>query len=332
MNNDQDTMKNAPQEVRDFFLALSEPPPWYSSQASLPGIRAFHANADLVLQAFAGGVLIEGFTTNISKSFVIAGGLTDQGVNRLKQNNRHVLEIFLPEGLERYGDGWKLSVRVRLVHAQVRKLLKDSDAWDTPAWGTPLSGAHIALASATFSAGLLKHATTLGAAFTPEERESFMLTWRYSCHLMGAPAPILYPKEQDALHLYKIGLTCEPPADMESIINAHALIKAIPLVAGVTDEKDQQTLLRRVYTVSRALIGDELADHLRYPRYSTLGVLTWMRLQNRWNHALAKLLPRRSASRRLNNFSYMMTVAAYEDAGLTYEMPDKLADRTDTSK
>ena len=37
----------------------------------------------------------------------------------------------MPGGLEPGGDGWKLSLRIRLVHAQSRKLIREtSDEWD----------------------------------------------------------------------------------------------------------------------------------------------------------------------------------------------------------
>ncbi len=145
MNFDEQVIGDAPQAVREFIDEVNVVPEWYDSAATIPGIRGFHANSDLILQAFIGGVLVEGFTTNISKSFVITGRLREQGVRRLRQNNRHVVEIFLPDGLHRNGDGWKLAVRIRLVHAQVRRLLSRSDDWEMEAWGTPLSAAHLAL-------------------------------------------------------------------------------------------------------------------------------------------------------------------------------------------
>ena len=72
----------------------------------------FHRNSKLVLAAFVTGVLIEGFTTNIAKSFFTTGRVRDSGVRRLQNNNRHMMDIFLPGGLDRDGDGWKLSVRI----------------------------------------------------------------------------------------------------------------------------------------------------------------------------------------------------------------------------
>ena len=117
----------------------------------------FHKNSGLVLGAFAGGVLVEGFSTNISKSFSTTGRLCDQGVRRLKQNNRHMIETFMPGGMRREADGWKLSVRVRLIHAQVRRLLDESGEWDHEAWGVPICSAHIGSAITACSARLLMH-------------------------------------------------------------------------------------------------------------------------------------------------------------------------------
>ena len=184
--------------------------------------------------AFVAGVLIEGFTTNIAKSFFITGRVRDQGVRRLGQNNRHMLEIFLPGGLYRQGDGWKLSVRIRIVHARVRYLLNNSEEWDSEAWSMPISTAHLGYAAAAFSARLLKHMKTLGAVYDDEERASFMAVWRYTGLLMGIPETILFRDEEEALKLYDIGLICEPDAPIESIVMAHSLINSAPLIAGMT--------------------------------------------------------------------------------------------------
>ena len=139
----------------------------------------FHRHSSVVLAAFVAGVLIEGFTTNIAKSFFITGRVRDQGVRRLGQNNRHMTEIFLPGGLYRTGDGWKLSVRIRILHARLRHLLNSSEEWNTEAWGVPISAAHLGYAISAFSARLLLHMKTLGADYTPEEHASFMSIWRY---------------------------------------------------------------------------------------------------------------------------------------------------------
>ena len=91
-------------------------------------------------------MLTDGFATLNSKSFVQTGRIFDNGVRRLQQNNRHFMEIYFPGGLQRYGDGWKLSVRIRFIHAQVRRLLGQSTEWSHEAWGVPISAAHLGYA------------------------------------------------------------------------------------------------------------------------------------------------------------------------------------------
>ena len=87
MNRDEDVFRNAPRSLRDVF---AEPePPWLDYDAFRPGARAFMANVVNVFAAFVAGTLIDGFSTLISESFVRTGHVFDNGVRRLRQNNRH---------------------------------------------------------------------------------------------------------------------------------------------------------------------------------------------------------------------------------------------------
>lgn len=314
-------MPEAPEPVRAFFAGIERAPEWFDPAKVSAGCRAFHRNSEMFVGAFVGAVLIEGFTTLISKSFGITGRLVDQGVRRLKQNNRHLVEIFLPGGLDRRSDGWKLSVRIRLVHAQVRFLLKRSEEWDGEAWGTPVSSAHIAYATAAFSALLLKRAEMLGVRLSVEERESFMMIWRYSGHLMGVAPELQFSGEEDALRFHRIGTICEPPPSMESLILANGLINSAPIVAGITEPGPRRKLVRHIYRVSRALIGDEMADSLKYPRSRTTGVLAVLRWRNRIDRFLQQRVPAVARFRRAGQFQRMLEVSHYGERGLGYRMP-----------
>ena len=283
INQNAEALLYAPQEVREFFDAIDQPPDWLPQTDFALGILSIHRGSDLIMQAPVGGSPIEGFSSNIARSFDITGLLRGQGVRRLEQNNRHMLEIFLPGGLERYGDGWKLSVRIRIVHAQVRRLLNRSEEWDVDSWCVPISAAHLGLASATFSGRLLRHAEKLGVPFSHEERESFMHICRYTMHLMGIPPTIFWSDQEEALKLFEVGIACEPPPGMDSIIMAHELIEAIPLVLGIENEKERKNLLKLAFLVSRALIGNEMADDLKYPGYRTWGLLEEVWLCTRFN-------------------------------------------------
>ena len=317
-----DDLDDTPSLLREFQESTRTPPAWLDLEALEPGIRMFHRNANLVLGGMIGGVLVEGFSTNIAKSFFITGRLRDQGVRRLKQNNRHMVEIFMPGGLAMDGDGWKLSVRIRLAHAQVRRLLNTSDDWDYNAWGIPISSAHVGFAIAAFSARLLKHIKSLGATYNDEERKSFMDVWRYTGHLMGIPETILFRDEAEALEIFKIGLTCEPSPGVESIVMANALINSAPLVAGIAEPKERRNLTKYVFGLSRALIGSPLADELMYPPSLTLGVLAWFRMQVLYQRTMGRFFPGITRTKNFDNFTSLLNVSLYDEAGIDYRLPD----------
>ena len=319
---DPDAWPDAPAAVRRLFEEATTPPDWLDPAALAPAVRMFHRNTKWVLAGMLAGVLVEGFSTNISESFFITGRIRDQGVRRLQQNNRHMVEIFMPGGLERYGDGWKLSVRIRIVHAHVRLLLKSSEDWDAGAWGAPLSAAHVGYAITAFSARLLKHMRSLGAGFSDEEAASFMATWRYSGHLMGIPESILFHGETDALRLFEIGGMCEPAPGASSAVLANSLVNSAPLVVGINDPAERQNLAKYVYKVSRCLIGDAMADQLNYPGHSSFGVLGWFRLQSRYDRLMSRYFPKYVRKNNYTNFTTLLSGSRFDDDGISYRMPD----------
>ena len=321
-NEGEEALRDAPASMRRFFEEATTPPEWLDLSAFAPSVRMFHRNSGVILAAFVAGVLIEGFTTKIAKSFFITGRVRDQGVRRLGQNNRHMMEIFFPGGLDRYGDGWKLSVRIRIVHARVRHLLNNSDEWDSEAWGAPISMAHLGYAISAFSARLLKHMKTLGADFNDEEGESFMAVWRYSGYLMGIPETILFRDEDEALKLYDIGLMCEPDVPIESVVMAHSLVNSAPLIAGMTEPEARRKLARYVYKISRGLIGQDVAKELMYPDYSSFGAVGWFKFQQRYGSILGKLFRGRARSDNYTRFTSLLHASAYDDTGISYRLPD----------
>ena len=318
----EEALRNAPASLREFFRDAETPPEWLDYAAFAPGVRMFHRNSQVILGAFVAGVLIEGFTTSIAKSFFITGRVRDQGVRRLGQNNRHMMEIFLPNSMYRYGDGWKLSVRIRLVHARMRRLLNSSEEWDTEAWGVPISAAHLGYAISAFSARLLRHTKTLGAKYNDEEYASFMAVWRYSGHLMGIPETILFRDADEALKLYDIGQMCEPDSPIESVVMANSLVNSAPLIAGKTEPAARRSLAKYVYRVSRGLIGREVAESLMYPPLSAFGAVWWFKMQQRYGHILDKLLPGRRQNSNFTRFTSLLDTSLLDEEGIRYTLPD----------
>ena len=323
MDQDEEALRSAPQVVREFFDQIGTQPDWFDPQSVYPGCRGFHAYSDLFLTAFVTDIIIRGFTTLISQSFFITRRLNDQGVRRLRQNIRHLLEIMLPGSLERYGHGWKLSVRIRLVHARVRQQLLASEEWDQEAYGMPLSTAHIALASCNFSGMMLRAAARIGARLNDEERASFMQIWRYAAWLMGVPDALLFRDETEACELFRVGYTCEPTPDLASIAMTNSVINLAPSVIGIEDRDEHKALLSYGYRLSRALIGDELADRLKFPKKWTVGLLAYLRMKRRIQEVF-DALRRGGPSQRTKNFMTLLDISMLEEERISYRLPIRL--------
>ena len=227
------------------------------------------------------------------------------------------MEIFFPGGLDRDGEGWKTTMRVRLVHGRVRQLMSHCDAWHTEAWGVPLSAAHIGMASVVFSLRLLQHSAAIGAKYTEEEKESVMRLWRYTGHLMGVPESILFTCREEAEKLLEAGLMCEPPPTNESIVMANSLINAIPVVANITSPREIKAVKSLAYGISRSLLGNELADHLLFPKKNKVTSLyKWKTLQ------LIDRLRRDKKSIKSENFAQVLDISQYDEGGISYKLPD----------
>ena len=98
----------------------------------------------------------------------------------------------------------------------------------------------------------------------------------------------------------------------------NALINSAPLVAGITDTEERRKLVRGViYPVSRGLIGNDLADQLNFPASRLPFPLLWYRLDQHIQRLRARL-----RKEGLKNFSTLLEASAYDDAGLSYRLPD----------
>ena len=162
----------------------------------------------------------------------------------------------------------------------------------------------------------------MGARISVDERRSFMDVWRYSGHLMGVPDTILAGDEHQANQLFRIGQRCEPPPDLASIVMAHALINSAPLVLGITESESRRAMARYIFGISRSLIGDRVADDLRFRRVRSTGKLSWLRWKARYDSFIAGHLPIFSRRTRFDQMCELLKTVAFERSGISYRLPD----------
>lgn len=334
MHGDEKALADAPKVLRDFFDEMAKPPAWFDPRVLYPGYHAFHQYSDLFIPAFFVST-VHNASSLIAKAFYATGRvMSDFGLRRIRQNTRHFIEIMLPYALERRGDGWKLSVRIRLVHARVRRLIRDSGMWDESVYGMPISAAHMAFSSANFSAGMLLQAQRLGARMDAATRNGFMQAWRYASYLVGTPEEFLFDGDYEkTLEFRRIASLCEPPPGEESVTIANTLVKSLPKIIETIDPAnqqglkthvytDQQSMTKHVYRITRALLGNELSDQLLFPPQRILGFLACIRLYRCALGLLHRLAPNLAGQWRGSNFGFLLEASLLED--LRYRLPDHL--------
>ena len=314
-----------PESLREFLAEADNVPDWYDRGRASVASQAFLRNSDIVLSALVGGSIVEGFGTLISKSFRIRGRIMNMGVRRLKANGMQLVEQYLPGGMDPGGDGWRLTLRVRLVHAQSRRLLLRSDEWDQDRYGMPISAAHVLLAGAAFSGRLMRHVASLGGDFTQKERDAYVHVWRYTGLLMGIPEAMLFHDEASALRVFRVGTMCEPPADDDAIIMANSIVNSAPVIVGVNDPAERRRMARVVTQTSRELIGDEMADTFRFPTRRRK-VIPWMRFKNRSRRIARKTLPGWAGKHDLARFKYLLDFASFDRLEHSYKLPTSVYD------
>ena len=320
-----DLPEETPESLRHFIAEVSKVPDWFDEDIARVASRAFLRNSDLVLAGLVGGSIVEGFATLISKSFRIRGRVTASGVRRLKQNGLQLIEQYLPGGMSPLNDGWKLTLRVRLVHAQSRLLIRRSDEWNRERYGLPISGATMVLAGSAFSGRLMQHVATLGGDFSQEEREAYVHVWRYTGLLMGIPEELLFHDEASAIAAFEVGRLCEPTPDEDAIIMANSIVNSAPLVIGVTEPAARRKLATFVYRVCRELIGDDLAESFLFPS-SKRRVIPFFRLQNRTKRLIRKAIPPWRAKSDLARFNALVDFVNLGKLEHSYSLPTAVHD------
>ncbi|MDI1450891.1 oxygenase MpaB family protein [Polyangium sp. 6x1] len=202
-----------------------------------------------------------------NKPLVFSGQLVERAPRRLGETSRFVQATAQPGGLFRMGEGFAITLKVRLMHAKVRQMLSQSPKWDTASWGMPVNQHDMAGTSLLFSLVFLEGIRAFGLDVDRDEAECFMHLWRYSGHLIGVDPELLPGSEFDAWNLANLIRATEGRPDDDSRALTQALFDSPLRRASSPEEKRLGTFRRNIgMGFSRGLLGDELADELGIER------------------------------------------------------------------
>ncbi len=257
-----------PAELRALRASLSALPFW----ADLD--RARRGGEVLLRTGFFGGVVL-GFRSLVAgycspagnKPLVFSGRLREAAPRRLSETSRFVSLVYQPGSLAPGAPGWVAAARVRLMHAQVRRLLRASPRWDASAWGDPINQVDMAGTVLLFSLVLVDGLRMLGFRIGREQCEDVLHLWRVAGWVLGVEQELLGATEPEARALWELLEATQEPPDSDSAALAAALLESPLHEARSAEERARaERFLPVAYGIGRHLVGDRYADALGYPR------------------------------------------------------------------
>ena len=199
-----DAVGDAPCELRALLEHASRSPAWLDLDLVDAGATSFwRVGLPALAPSLIYGSLAFGYQYgDLSRPLAATGRLERMAPRRLGETARWVLAVTTPGAMAPGGEGWRSSLRVRLVHALLRRHLLESEEWDVDAWGVPISAsAMMATAIGGFAIVPQRALTDVGAGATAADCEARTALWRWVGYVMGVPPALLPANWREAERL-----------------------------------------------------------------------------------------------------------------------------------
>ena len=281
-----DALDDPPPVLTALFEELDHVPSWVDWREMRHASARILRSGLLTGLAFAAYALPHSYLATANRPLTFTGRLLEETALRYGRTVRFVLESFLPNGLRRDADGFRMAVIVRVMHARVRLEILRTGRWDAAAYGVPLNQSHMAMNSVFFSLYVVDGLRRLGVRLNQRERDSVMMTWRYLNHLLGVSPDIGCRSEGDARALADVAFSLEFDPDETSKKLYRAMIESGPEYMHIRDERLARMFTGVVRPMSRHLLGPSMADRLghwtRPRRLLCRTIIALIRLTERW--------------------------------------------------
>jgi hypothetical protein len=314
---------DAPHPIRQLLEEAAHVPAWVDWETCDIG-GAMLMRAGVLGGAVLGArSLVLGYASpGGNKPLVFSGRLKDHASRRLNETARFVQAVCRPGGMRPYGDGWQITLKVRLIHAQVRKMILATGRWRPEAWGLPANQHDLAGTTLLFSAAIIDGLRKLGMRISAMEADSYIHLWRWVGRTIGVHPDVLPASEAEAMRLADlVELTMGEP-DQDSRDLTRALFDAA-YREGMT-RAERLDAGRRVmfgHLVCRELIGDTLADSLEIPRTPVRHAMPILKGIVRNMERFTRTVPFGQQTAMMLGSRYWDRVVEIGLQGATYEFP-----------
>lgn len=287
------SVQDAPAPLVKFFNMIDTDPVWLDRSLLEEGVRFIHGTglaAPYVLRdlALMGGYLLSGF----NHVLVMTGALNKDASLRIAETGKWWIDCTEPNGMERFGSGFKSTLQVRLVHAMVRRTLGKRSEWDAEQWGVPVNQIDMVATYLGFCVVMLGGLRKLGVPVTPRESKAVMHLWAYAGWLMGVDEKWLVFNERDGIVLLSHTFMTQSRPDWTSKELAGALAqeplhRKYPNLPGLRGKLAYHQHL----SVSRYFLGKQKMAQLGLPEEVTPWFPLLTALPRFANYSVHRFLP-----------------------------------------
>lgn len=258
---------DVPDALRSLVAEAREVPPWVDWARASRGGRFFVRTGLLGGIVLGARSLILGYASPAgNKPLVLSGRLREAAAPRLHETSRFVRAVVTADAMRPGGEGWRITLKVRLMHARVRRMIEQSSAWRAAEWGTPINQHDMVATSLLFSSVTLEGLRALGAHVSRAEADDFMHLWRWVSHTMGVDPRLMPATEAEARELSELIAATQAPPDDDSRELTAALLEHGLAHASLEERKRAAQTMGLARAICRHLLGNELADQLAVPR------------------------------------------------------------------
>lgn len=262
-------VSDASPELRSFFEKVESVPTWVDFDQMDQGALAYQRFGLVGMIILSAWSLLNGYHSSAAvKPLAMTGRLRHNPQRRLAETARFVSEVTQRNGLSHGKPGYDITVRVRMIHAYVRRSCLENPDWRTEDWGVPVNQADMFGTLLEFSLLMMDGVRRLGFDLTNDEAEAILSLWRYCGHLSGVnPWLLSHLANEDATRrIADLIHLVQPGPDEDSLALAEALL-GVPgkNVAGDSPSALARFITRFHHGLARALNGPEIADNLGLP-------------------------------------------------------------------
>ncbi|ORV24644.1 hypothetical protein AWB98_20580 [Mycolicibacterium conceptionense] len=273
-----DAIADAPPRLRELVAALTTPPEWVEHEVFDRGAALWWRISMVNSLAMLAALVSAYQYGDLVKPLVMNGRFRQMGARRFEETARWVIAAAAPGAMRLNSEGFRETVRLRILHATISRNLHASQRWDEIAWGAPANVTAASLTTIGFFLAPLRGLELLGVPLSDDDRHAMAHQWSCIGSMLGVPDRLLPQSVHwaDEFRLAALAVLSEP--DDSSIAMVASLrenvIRPATLLpepfASIADEPMRRRGSRALMAMSRPFIEQhvdpETADILGVPR------------------------------------------------------------------